>query len=684
LIKETKYSKDNSKKMTANQPSNDTYITSPLHYDVKNNGNDETSDNEKLQVSLLNDDDGEYNKNNRRRNNKKGRKGVIQSLPSSIVQKRLITLRSTLLALSLSLTLLVFWLLDSLKDPTFATMVEGNLNKHQPLAKMASVGGTLVLVIFMEIVSNGKRKRGGQDSETMKTEEEILSGGGVWTKMAIGSEGDNSEDDCLINDNKIPITIFRFVGIAYISLLGMLSYFISLHPDFRGDVDAIATDFSSDKLKSNSAWYFLGYLQYIIIESYGSIAVATFWSFANSTLTLNAAKTYYGFIIALAQLGAIGGSTLATLPNVSIPRLFTLACFGILIQMGTMHIYGIHFPYPMNEEDDAIFHNDEDGNDYESELKKKAAKDRHSKQSILENSQSTNIAKSNDSFENSLKMFLSGVFLILKYNYLLLILGVSCLYEVSLTCLDYEMKLIGLDHFSAPLDVIGDINEAYTETESTADAFATFMGRYGQLTNLLSLLLSYYLFPYLMQNYGLRHALRIFPTLLIFIMFMTYVALPMNLPVLFISMSILKAMTYSINDPAKEILYIPTSNVVKFKAKFWIDVVGARFAKAIGSSINTYAGTAERVVQYGSLPSVATAVALWLVCYAAGMKFDELLEKGEIVGIEEDEAEISFSSFSHDEEYSDDENENDENDYTSESGWESNATVELVRTNFKG
>ena len=33
-------------------------------------------------------------------------------------------------------------------------------------------------------------------------------------------------------------------------------------------------------------------------------------------------------------------------------------------------------------------------------------------------------------------------------------------------------------------------------------------------------------------------------------------------------------------------LYLPTSNDIKFKAKAWIDVVGARTAKALGSAIN--------------------------------------------------------------------------------------------------
>ena len=170
---------------------------------------------------------------------------------------------------------------------------------------------------------------------------------------------------------------------------------------------------------------------------------------------------------------------------------------------------------------------------------------------------------------------------------------------------------------------------------------------------------------------------------------MTFVALPLNLPVLFISMSFLKALTYSINDPAKEILYIPTGNTVKFKAKFWIDVVGARIAKAVGSSINTYAGSAERIVQYGTLPSVVTAMALWVICFAAGNEFDSLLKRGEIVGIEEDEQIIStplyYDNMEDDNEASESEDDRvntlleSESLDRSESGWESNVSIELAK-----
>ena len=76
---------------------------------------------------------------------------------------------------------------------------------------------------------------------------------------------------------------------------------------------------------------------------------------------------------------------------------------------------------------------------------------------------------------------------------------------------------------------------------------------------------------------------------------------------------------------------MPTSDDAKFRAKFWIDVVGQRIAKAIGSVINNYAGSIERIVKYGSLPSVVASLALWLACYQVGVLFDKLIRTGEVV-----------------------------------------------------
>jgi AAA family ATP:ADP antiporter len=305
-------------------------------------------------------------------------------------------------------------------------------------------------------------------------------------------------------------------------------------------------------------------------------------------LSLDDAERFYGPIIAIAQLGAIGGSALVATNHWEAPDLIMVACLTIVLQMLVMRVYNRRF-IPTS-----MLANDDDA-------------------ASLQTWQDDDITFT--------KPFWSGIYLIIRHNYVLLILGVSCLYEVSLTCLDYQMKLLGWIRFEL--------------TEHVDTSFSEFMGYYGIIVNITSLLFSSMLFPWLIRKYGLRVTLRLFPTLLFLVTIVTYGAIPGNLTVLFLSMSFLKAMTYSIHDPSKEILYIPTSNAVKFRAKFWIDVVGARISKAIGSGINTFAGSVDRSVRVSTVPSLLIAAGLWLICYYAGIEFDRLLVTGKIVGLEQ-------------------------------------------------
>eukprot|EP00977_Amphora_coffeiformis_P012461 scaffold3077_cov162-Amphora_coffeaeformis.AAC.20 len=139
-----------------------------------------------------------------------------------------------------------------------------------------------------------------------------------------------------------------------------------------------------------------------------------------------------------------------------------------------------------------------------------------------------------------------------------------------------------------------------------------------------------------MKHVGLKSTLRIFPTLLLAVNIIVFGAMPGNLAVLFFSVSLLKAMMYSIHDPSTELLYLPTSNAIKFKSKFWIDVVGARIAKAMGSTINTMAGSVDRSIRVSSAPSLLTASALWIVSYYVGEKFDDLVHHKIVVGLDDE------------------------------------------------
>ena len=55
-----------------------------------------------------------------------------------------------------------------------------------------------------------------------------------------------------------------------------------------------------------------------------------------------------------------------------------------------------------------------------------------------------------------------------RYEYTVLLFGLSCLYEVVLTVLDYEMKVIG--------------RARYGEGSGAANQFAALMGHFGQVT----------------------------------------------------------------------------------------------------------------------------------------------------------------------------------------------------------
>merc|ERR1719254_182077 len=51
---------------------------------------------------------------------------------------------------------------------------------------------------------------------------------------------------------------------------------------------------------------------------------------------------------------------------------------------------------------------------------------------------------------------LGGLRMIFRHEYLKLILAVSVLYEISLTCLHYEMNLIGLHRFGGGIGILDD------------------------------------------------------------------------------------------------------------------------------------------------------------------------------------------------------------------------------------
>ena len=187
------------------------------------------------------------------------------------------------------------------------------------------------------------------------------------------------------------------------------------------------------------------------------------------------------------------------------------------------------------------------------------------------------------------------------------------------TILDYQFKVLGAASVAQP-------EGEERSSQRSEDEFALLLGHFGQVTNVFSFLVSLLGFSFLVNRIGVRASLMIFPALLFIGVIVTN--LLSSLWVLFVTVSIIKAMIFGFHDPVKELLYIPTSEAIKFKAKAWIDVFGAP-AKALGSFI-CYAsfGNANALRTIGEIPCILASVTVLVVAFLAGSEFQRLVDNG--------------------------------------------------------
>jgi ATP:ADP antiporter, AAA family len=355
----------------------------------------------------------------------------------------------------------------------------------------------------------------------------------------------------------------------------------------------------------------LGWVSYCGIESFGSVMVSLFWSFANSNFNLKQAKRSYGVMVATAQLGSILGPTFVNSygHSLGIPTCYMVGAGCMLTLQLTMWTYVKMF-------------------------------------GVVEDvPKAVDVEKKDDPKKANKAGILEGIHLFVEHNYVKGIFAISCLFMVEVTIVDYTMKVLAREHFAEefpclPFDEAtgeamacwnAETNSAVGLSTEAIKSFTTFMGFFGQATNGLSFLLSFFGTSAIIQYLGLRITLLLFPSICLIVI--VTVRMYPTLNVVFAAMMILKANSYALNNPTKEMLYQPTSSNVKYKAKSWIDIFGARGSKALGSVVtNAFSTSALELIDKGSL--VGMCVASFLIWNATfmGKKFEEYTESGYIVG----------------------------------------------------
>lgn len=316
---------------------------------------------------------------------------------------------------------------------------------------------------------------------------------------------------------------------------------------------------------------------YLITESYGSLVVALFWSFTVSRSTPDQAKRCFPFIITIAQVGTILGSSLVYM---SFPDELL---FGLcLVSLACVILTVRYFVQEVPAEEGTL-----------SGKKKKPD-------------------------------ILAGIKLIVTQPYLIGVFVVSTFYEVAKTIVDFQMK--------SQASLLPEVD------------FKSFIGKFGMFVNFLTFMMALFGTSKLIKKFGLRFCLLFSPAIsgsALIALYLYYQSNPDPLSLLnvtFVVMIILTSISYAVNNPSKEMMYIPTSKDAKFKAKGLIDMLGGRGAKATGARIGgslTVLGdpamTIASLMTFGTLISVGF-VAAWIVAATfVGLKNSQLIRDKQII-----------------------------------------------------
>ena len=197
-----------------------------------------------------------------------------------------------------------------------------------------------------------------------------------------------------------------------------------------------------------------------------------------------------------------------------------------------------------------------------------------------------------------------GARLVTASKYLLAIGMITFLYEINSQILDYQYS-------------------SAAEALKGAEGTQAFFGRIGTIIGGISVVTQLFLVSFIIRTFGITTALLVLPAAMAAASGIYFVT-PMLMTAALLTISD-NSFNYSINQTAREMLYVPTSDDVKYKARAFINMLVQRIGK--GAAILMALGfgaIANLPIRYLSILALAV-IAVWVgFAWYAGHRFEAL------------------------------------------------------------
>lgn len=314
----------------------------------------------------------------------------------------------------------------------------------------------------------------------------------------------------------------------------------------------------------------LNWAFYLFGDLWSTLWVTTFWAYLNEMTATEQSKRLYGLIGGGGVIGGLVGTTLvATLVEGvgATTLIFGAVAMTVLLGLITLRIEALA----------------------------------SSTGAAIGRGRGVDRLRAEETTEKQGNAALEGAKLALASKYLFAIVMIVFLYEFASQILDYQYKTA-------------------LEAIEGEEATSAFFARIGVVVNTISVVTQFLLVSFVIRKFGLTTALLVLPVAML-LASGVYFAVPVLWAASMLTVAD-NGFSYSINQTSREMLFVPTSADVKYKARAFANMFVQRFGKGI--AILMALGLTAFPVRMLTIPAIAV-IAIWAgFALYAGRRFDRL------------------------------------------------------------